>query len=833
MKRNTLFSGLILLLLPALSWADDAEWTLKIVRQGNRLQSAEWVKGDKRVDALTPELFEKIAGEPKRIHQTKKKDHAAVVIPGFDEEGGIALLRPGETADRLRVTPEPIKIGVGETGVFYLTPAKAIGFLQINFLPYEGKPSPKPLIDTIPLGRYEKSQVTIKFEENRVLVDIDRKRSILVPDVGRKDGGEVLDEELSGAATTLLTDTWKSSDLVAEMAAGRMDLQSWLEKPSRDLENILCDKPRSSVLLVGKAGTNSPDVVRHLAKRIADGSVRPELGGWKIFPVNPAVFGPDGTVGGQDTLNEDWFRALRHQKVLLFLNNLERVTHFGGDSREESIRIPLAMVPYIQSGQVRIVGATSTEGKVEIDTIPDFSRAFESLILPKLNYAEVIALVKTETDRHGGNLNGRIDERNLRLLVALTSRHLSDKPQPDIALEALTELLESTKGKAIDTEAIKAWVSRRSGRASISSGKLREFLKEENFFKAFDKYFIGALDTRRAALEALRQQLILVLDRDDDLTDPDTRASQGLGKIMYLGPSGVGKTFIPELLEKLLAENDIQWLFGSETSYVGFDRAGGSFYRAVKEFPERLVVADEFDKVHGDVSTYFMDILDNGRVPDAGVNRSVDLRGLIILHGNFGSKGALQDDTASEEEQEVSSLLDEFALWYYDKEYTFRKPDAAIVKKYFGDFDKKTQTLASMLGRLQDRLFQVYERAGKSVNSQIMRRVGKFVIVPHFSFAETRELIRRAITAYQSEFAVKTGATLTYAPALVKWLEDESWGEGGNRTFRYGADGFKGPKSTLKAKIAELGSRPGIDKKKFRLNIDPKNTGVIVVEDLK
>lgn len=448
---------------------------------------------------------------------------------------------------------------------------------------------------------------------------------------------------------------------------------------------------KNNPVLVGEAGVGKTAIVEALAVRIAQGKDAHVLEGKRIIELNIGAL-----VGGtkyrgefEERLEQILGEVRRHAEVIIFIDEIHNVV---GAGRVEGSSMDAAnlLKPALTRGDFRCIGATTlSEYRRYIESDPALERRFEKIIINEPGRDATIEILKGIRPKWEEHHHVRISDRALEAAVDLSIRFDTDHQLPDKAIDlvdkagartripVLSMKLQMTKGKprledyliGFNTEVneltIAQVLSEKIGvpleiiishLEGISQSRLLEL---ESFLK---KQVIG----QDEAIERVCQRLIIA--------HAGLAKKQGpLAVFLFLGPTGVGKTFLAKSLARFLfgneselirfdmseymEEHSVAKLIGSPPGYIGYEEEG-QLTGKLRTKPYSVILLDEIEKAHPKVFDLFLQVFDEGRLTDSK-GRTADARNAIfVMTSNIGSNFIINKPIGFREQtSETSELL--------------------------------------------------------------------------------------------------------------------------------------------------------------------------------
>ena len=409
-----------------------------------------------------------------------------------------------------------------------------------------------------------------------------------------------------------------------------------------DLINCLNRKDKPNAMLVGEPGVGKTDICRGLARKVAADDITPTLQGVSIYRVDVAGMVAGSQYRGQfeerlkktmDYLAED------PNRPIAFIDETHMV--IGAGSAEGSMDASNILKPYLTSGKIRFIGATTaTEFKKFVEKDTAFMRRWQKVNVNEPSEKDAIAILKGSKSAYENFHNVKIPVNVCEAAVKLSVKHMHDRFLPDKAIDILDQTCARVKvqqGKKILVDDITETVSRLCHIPKQTMEK-SELDKVRNLDAKLSAQVFGQDEAIAKVTEAIQMAKIGL----NDETKP-------IGAFLFVGPSGVGKTEIAKQLAANMGINFMRFdmseymeshsaakLIGAPAGYVGYED-GGLLVEQVRNNPHSVLLFDEIEKAHPSVYDVFLQMLDNGMVKD-NRGRVADFRNtVIIMTSNAGN----------------------------------------------------------------------------------------------------------------------------------------------------------------------------------------------------
>ena len=438
-------------------------------------------------------------------------------------------------------------------------------------------------------------------------------------------------------------------DLTRLAQEGRLDPVLCRDSELERMVEILCRRQKNNPCLLGEPGVGKSALAEALAQRIASGQITPALRGKRVLSLDMASM-VAGTKYRGDF--EERFKNLleelyRDRSTILFIDEIHIIA--GAGAAEGAIDAASILKPMLARGEIQLIGATTPEEyRKTIQKDSALERRFGRVMVeePTPTAAEtILAGLMPRYERYHGVA---IPSTAIHAAVELSVRYLPGRYLPDKAIDLLDEAAaarriaeNSSEKKALTPADIARVVSKASG---VPAERVGEAERER----------LAQLEQRLAA-EVIGQPRAVA-----SVAAAIRRSRTGLrennrpiGAMLFLGPTGVGKTQLARTLakgwfgsEKALLRFDmseymerhtVARLIGAPTGYVGHD-AGGQLTEAVRRRPYSVVLFDEIEKAHSDIQNLLLQILEDGTLTDAQGRRADFSNTIILLTSNLGAR---------------------------------------------------------------------------------------------------------------------------------------------------------------------------------------------------
>ena len=508
----------------------------------------------------------------------------------------------------------------------------------------------------------------------------------------------------SKSGTPALENFGRDLTLLAEQ--GKLDPIVGRQKEMDRIAQILSRRKKNNPILIGESGVGKSAIAEGLAMRIAEGNVPRTLFGKRLMSLDLASLVAGTKYRGQF---EERMKAIineleQHPEIIIFIDEIHTIV--GAGSASGSLDASNMFKPALSRGTIQCIGTTTLdEYRQYIEKDTALERRFQKVLVEPATPEETLEILQNIKDKYEDHHLVRFSDEALQACVDLTERYVSDRLQPDKAIDALDEAgarvrianvrvpdeivsLEAEVARVAEQKKEVLATKRYSEAAELRdqerdlTAKLADMKKQwENDEKErrvtvrqADVAAVVAMmtgvpveriaESEQGRLLSMESELKgSVVGQDEaiaqiakairrnraGLKDPN----RPIGSFLFLGPTGVGKTYLTKILAQYLFDSEsamiridmseymekfaVSRLIGAPPGYVGYEE-GGQLTERVRRKPYSIVLLDEIEKAHPDVFNVLLQVLDDGVLTD-GIGRKVDFKNtIIIMTSNIGSR---------------------------------------------------------------------------------------------------------------------------------------------------------------------------------------------------
>lgn len=518
-------------------------------------------------------------------------------------------------------------------------------------------------------------------------------------------------------------------DLTRAAEENRLDPIVGREKELERIAQVLSRRKKNNPLLIGEPGVGKSAIAEGLAIRIVEGKVPRTLHNKRIITLDLASLVAGTKYRGQF---EERMKAIineleKNPDIIVFIDEIHTI--IGAGSASGSLDASNMFKPALARGEIQCIGATTIdEYRQYIEKDGALERRFQKVFVEATTPDETIEILHNIKSKYEDHHLVTFTEEAIKACVSLTTRYVSDRLLPDKAIDAMDEAGARVH---ITNIVIPPEIMTLEKEINRIRGLKKEVLEQKSYNEAAEyrdqeRELVAQLDYLKKKWETTEREKRAVVDEQDvaevvammtgvpvqriaenegsrllqmeqeledsvigqneaikkvtkairrnraGLKDPD----KPIGTFIFLGPTGVGKTYLAKVLAKYLFDSEnsmiridmseymekfaVSRLIGAPPGYVGYEE-GGQLTEKVRHKPYSIVLLDEIEKAHPDVFNILLQVLDDGQLTD-GMGRKVDFKNtIIIMTSNIGSRQLKEFGTGvgfatSAREKEKSSV---------------------------------------------------------------------------------------------------------------------------------------------------------------------------------
>ena len=415
---------------------------------------------------------------------------------------------------------------------------------------------------------------------------------------------------------------------------------------------VLCRKDKNNPLHVGEPGVGKTALIWGLARLIEEGNVPQRLKGSRIYQLDI------GTLLAGTQYRGDFENRIKQimdgiqeesDKNIVYIDEIHTLVGAGAIG-EGSMDASNMLKPYLESGNIRFIGSTTYEEyNRHFSRSKGLVRRFQQIDIPEPTPEETKHILRQLRKQYETFHGVSYDEAALDFAVDASYKFVNDRFLPDKAIDLIDEAGASAEVRSQEPD------------AQVTKTDIADVLAKTCKVDAMamsnddDNTKLATLNAQLSAQiygqdEAIRQVVEAVQLSKAGLLDDN----KPLASLLFVGPTGVGKTEVARVLAKELGiellrfdmseyteKHTVAKLIGSPAGYVGYED-GGLLTDAIRKTPNCVLLLDEIEKAHQDIYNILLQVMDYARLTD-NKGRKADFRNVIlIMTSNAGAQFAGQ-----------------------------------------------------------------------------------------------------------------------------------------------------------------------------------------------
>jgi ATP-dependent Clp protease ATP-binding subunit ClpA len=481
---------------------------------------------------------------------------------------------------------------------------------------------------------------------------------------------------------------------------------------------VLCRRDKNNPLHVGEPGVGKTALVWGLARMIEEGKVPERLKGSRIYQLDIGTL-LAGTQYRGDFENRikqimDGIQEESHKNIV-YIDEIHTLVGAGATG-EGSMDASNMLKLYLESGSIRFIGSTTYEEYNRyFSRSKGLVRRFQQIDIPEPTPEETKHIVRQLREQYEKFHGVTYDEAALDFAVDASYKFVNDRFLPDKAIDLIDEA-----GASFESEELRV-KSEESAAAVVTKADIAEVLAKTCKVDALAM----KEDEDNSVLETLAPRLLAKIYGQDEAIQQVVEAVQlskagllddnkPLASLLFVGPTGVGKTEVARVLAKELGitlqrfdmseyteKHTVAKLIGSPAGYVGYED-GGLLTDAIRKTPNCVLLLDEIEKAHQDIYNILLQVMDYARLTD-NKGRKADFRNVIlIMTSNAGAQFAGQANIGFTGKVSRGEAMLKQVKKTFKPEFINRLSGTVV----FNDMDEQMATLIlrKKLGELQEKL---------------------------------------------------------------------------------------------------------------------------------
>ncbi len=524
--------------------------------------------------------------------------------------------------------------------------------------------------------------------------------------IGEQEEEQELQEN-AGAANQAIRQF--TDDLNAQVKSGKIDPVIGRHDELSSVALALGRRSKSNVLMVGDPGVGKTAIAEGLAWKIVNGETPEFLKEYNVYALDIGAMLAGSKYRGDF---EERFKLVlaglqKKGKTIMFIDEAHMISGAGAGGQNSSNDLANLLKPALGKGNLKVVASTTWEEyRKFFEKDRALMRRFQRVSVDEPSEETTLEILKGIVGYYEDFHGVKITEDAMASAVKLSVKYQPDKKLPDKAIDLLDvacsrfKVNDQTEDLVVTEEEIQFELAKM---VKLPEEQVAE--REAENLKDLEKNMKGSVFGQDDAIEGIVDKILVAqagLKPDD----------KPIGSFVFMGPTGTGKTETAKALSTNMGiplvrfdmseyqeKHSVAKLIGAPPGYVGFDDDAGQLIVKLQENPNCVLLLDEIEKAHPDVSSVLLQLMDNGKVTGSN-GKEADARNVVlILTTNLGAAEAEKNAIgfgSEETEYEDTSIKNYFKPEFrnrLDATITFAKLGKPVMMKIVGKFMKELKDM--------------------------------------------------------------------------------------------------------------------------------------------
>jgi len=460
---------------------------------------------------------------------------------------------------------------------------------------------------------------------------------------------------------------------------------------------VLCRREKNNPLHVGEPGVGKTALVWGLARLIEEKKVPKRLKGSRIYQLDM------GTLLAGTQFRGDFENRIKQimdgvqgeaDNNIVYIDEIHTLVGAGATS-DSAMDASNILKPYLESGKIRFIGSTTYEEyNRHFSRSKGLIRRFQQIDISEPSVDETKNIIRQLQPRYEEFHGVKYDDDAISFAVDASAKYVNDRFLPDKAIDLIDEAGAAMEidesARTIGKKEIADVLSKTCKVDALSEAEEDDYQQLESLANRMLSQIYGQDEAIRQVVEAVQMSRAGLLDDN-----------KPLASLLFVGPTGVGKTEVARVLSKELGislvrfdmseyteKHTVAKLIGSPAGYVGYED-GGLLTDAIRKCPNCVLLLDEIEKAHQDIYNILLQVMDYARLTD-NKGRHADFRNVVlIMTSNAGAQFASQGSIGFNSNVSRGDAMMKQVKKTFKPEFINRLSGAVV----FHDMDKPMATL--------------------------------------------------------------------------------------------------------------------------------------------
>lgn len=412
---------------------------------------------------------------------------------------------------------------------------------------------------------------------------------------------------------------------------------------------VLCRKDKNNPLHIGEPGVGKTALVYGVARRIEEGKVPDRLKGCNIYQLDIGTLLAGTRFRGdmEQRLKQIMEGVTSEAHCIIYLDEIHNIVG-AGKGAEGGSDVSDLLKPYLDDDRIRVIGATTyTEYNKNFTRSVGMIRRFQTIDVEEPSIDEAIHILKSLKPIYEKYHHVKYDAAAIEYAVTSSAKFITDRFLPDKAIDIIDEA-----GAQAEMEGKKY---KKIGKKQIAEVLAKVAKIDALAIKQDDNKNLASLESRMKDVIYGQDRAIQTVVEAVQLSKAGlTDENKPLASLLFVGPTGVGKTEVAKMLAQELGvklvrfdmseyveKHTVAKLIGAPAGYVGYDD-GGLLTDAVRKSPGCVLLLDEIEKAHSDIFNILLQVMDYGVLTDSKGRKAHFKNVILIMTSNAGAQYASQ-----------------------------------------------------------------------------------------------------------------------------------------------------------------------------------------------
>lgn len=412
---------------------------------------------------------------------------------------------------------------------------------------------------------------------------------------------------------------------------------------------VLCRKDKNNPLHIGEPGVGKTALVYGVARRIEEGKVPDRLKGCNIYQLDMGTLLAGTRFRGdmEQRLKQIMEGVTSEAHCIIYLDEIHNIVG-AGKGAEGGSDVSDLLKPYLDDDRLRVIGATTyTEYNKNFTRSVGMIRRFQTIDVEEPSIDEAIHILKSLKPIYEKYHHVKYDAAAIEYAVTSSAKFITDRFLPDKAIDIIDEA-----GAQAEMEGKKY---KKIGKKQIAEVLAKVAKIDALAIKQDDNKNLASLESRMKDVIYGQDRAIQTVVEAVQLSKAGlTDENKPLASLLFVGPTGVGKTEVAKMLAQELGvklvrfdmseyveKHTVAKLIGAPAGYVGYDD-GGLLTDAVRKSPDCVLLLDEIEKAHSDIFNILLQVMDYGVLTDSKGRKAHFKNVILIMTSNAGAQYASQ-----------------------------------------------------------------------------------------------------------------------------------------------------------------------------------------------